>query len=136
MAVTALLAIRFFMTLPAKSSIGGESAETSALTGFMFIMLAIAVFTLAVFAIIRISRNPRRALKILLLAVCFALIMLLAWIFGSDRTVEISGYEGNQNTAFWMRLTDVWLLSIAALLCISSLAMLAGIIWSKTKKRD
>jgi len=135
MIITVVLATILFVAL-ASGFVAGESAEAAALTGWMFILLTVAIVVLVAFAITRIFRNPGRALKPLLFIAGFVMLLLLAWIFGSDRTFEISGYEGNQNTAFWMRLTDMWLLSIAALLCVSSIALLAGIIWSKTKKHE
>jgi hypothetical protein len=62
-----------------------------------------------------------------------ALLLAVAYLLGSGKSLPIPGYEGNENTAFWLKLTDMWLYTIYLLIGLAIVALFGGIIWSYFK---
>jgi hypothetical protein len=63
-----------------------------------------------------------------------AVLLLCTYWAGNGNPLPISGYEGDENTSFWLKLADMWLYSIYILLGLVVLTLIGGIIWSYIKK--
>ena len=56
-----------------------------------------------------------------------ALILLLgvSWLCGSERPLDLPGYDGGENTPFWLRLADMFLYAVYVLLGVG-VALVVG----------
>lgn len=88
-------------------------------------ILATVVGFIAQF-IAALKDNPISALKSLLGVILLAGVLIVSWVMGSDQALEITGYEGNENVPFWLKLTDMFLYSLYFLLAIAVVAMLGS----------
>jgi heme/copper-type cytochrome/quinol oxidase subunit 2 len=117
-----------------------DSPEVSALLYWIFFLFTITVFTGLIFSIVyyvrRWKENPKKVLRTVLYAVACGLLLLITWVSGSGNPLPLAGYKGNDNTYFWLKITDMWLYSIYVLLGVCLLALIGGIIWSYFKKAD
>jgi hypothetical protein len=62
------------------------------------------------------------------------LLLFITYTVGDGNPLSIAGYEGNENTYIWLKLTDMWIYSIYILLALALIALLGGILWSYFKK--
>ena len=125
------------------NSVFGSSEETiSETTGmllnWMYVLFGIVVVT-ALFFILKhiidvLKNRPKSALKLVLPIIAFVFILLLSYILGNGNLLNMPQYEGDGNTYFWLKITDMWLYSIYFLLGLTILSILGGIIWSYIKK--
>jgi membrane protease YdiL (CAAX protease family) len=63
-----------------------------------------------------------------------AVLLAGAYLLGNGDPLSIPGYDGNENTFFWMKLTDMWLYTIYLLIGLVIIILFGGIIWSNIKK--
>ena len=75
--------------------------------------------------------NPKKAISSLLGVFLLAIVLVVAWVMGSDVKLDMPGYEGTDNEPFWLKLTDMFLYSIYFLL----IATIASMIGSSIKRR-
>ncbi len=112
--------------------------ETSALLYWLYILLVLTVIITGILSLFRFFRRwkeePRTAWKSFI--PFFALFVLFGTTFylGDGTSLAISGYEGNENTYNWLKITDMWLFSIYILLGVTFVSVFAGILWSYFKK--
>ena len=52
--------------------------------------------------------------------------MVVAWSMGSDKPLNIPGYDGADNVPFWLKVTDMFLYTIYFLLGATLVAMILG----------
>ena len=119
---------------------GGESTEISAILFWILILFIITVSTGLVFLIIYYIRqwkeNPRKVLTFLSISFTCGLLLTIAFILGNGNPLNLTGYQGSENTYIWLKITDMWLYTIYFLLGLGFLALIGGIIWSYFKKLD
>ncbi|MDL2243748.1 hypothetical protein LJB84_02800 [Bacteroidales bacterium OttesenSCG-928-J19] len=133
MAIT-ILVFGIFYTLYNRS----ETVETGLILHWLYVLLAVVTLVLAAFSLVRTIRQWREKPKsifgqtIWLLAL--AGILAIGYAFGDDTLLTIPGYSGNENTAFWLRLTDMWIISLYVLFGLNIVALALGIIWSYIKR--
>ena len=95
-------------------------AHIDALLVWMYILLGgILLLTLAMMACkfaLTWAASPRAALRPWLGAGLLAVVLLVSWLMGSDVPLDIPGYDGTENTPFWLKLADMFLYAVYALL--------------------
>ncbi len=115
-----------------------EPKHVSALLYWVDIILVITIAALLLFAAYRfyckIKEDPKSAWKSLAMIIFLTLLMVAGYSLGDDTPVQISGYDGKENTPVWLKLTDMWLYAIYVLMGLTILAVFAGIFWSYIKK--
>lgn len=108
------------------------------LNGLYFILtltlLAVCLFSFFQF-ISRWKDNPRLIIQPIAGLISLAILFVGSYLFGNGNPLIIAGYEGNENTFFWLKITDMWLYSIYILMGLTVIAVFGGIIWSYIKKR-
>ena len=52
-------------------------------------------------------------------------VLAVSWCMGSDRPLNMPGYDGTENVPFWLKVSDMFLYAIYTLLGIA-LALIAG----------
>ena len=70
--------------------------------------------------------NPGKALSSLIGVVLLGIVLVVAWVMGSDVQLEMPGYEGTDNVPFWLKLTDMFLYSIYFLLIVTVISMIGS----------
>lgn len=104
-----------------------QPAYTDLLLYLMYGLLGLAIVAMVGGFIVQfgsaLSDNPVKALKSLLGFILMVVVMVVAWSLGSDKTMDIPGYDGADNVPFWLKVTDMFLYSIYFLLGATILAM-------------
>ncbi|WP_297328060.1 hypothetical protein [uncultured Bacteroides sp.] len=112
-----------------------QPAQTDALIYLMYALFVVAVIaTVAAFLFqfgAALKDNPGGALKSLIGVIILAAVVVVAWMMGSDKPLDIPGYDGSDNVPFWLKITDMFLYSIYILFGATVLA----IIFSSIKKK-
>jgi hypothetical protein len=119
-------------------------SDSSDITGIEFILnwlyliFALSLGVTCFFSFVRFfsrwKRNPISILQPLILTVALIALLAGAYVAGNSDTLLIQGYEGNENTSFWLKLTDMWLFSLYVLLALALIFLFGGIIWSYIKR--
>ncbi len=108
-------------------------ARVDALLVWMYILLGgILLLTLAMMACkftLTWADSPRAALRPWLGAGLLAVVLLVSWLVGSDVPLDIPGYDGTENTPFWLRLADMFLYAVYALLGLAVVLIVAFAVW-------
>ncbi|NDV82424.1 hypothetical protein [Bacteroides sp. 51] len=70
--------------------------------------------------------NPMAAIKSLLGVVLLVIVMVVAWSMGSEETLVLQGYDGNENVPFWLKLSDMFLYTLYFLIAACIVAILGS----------
>lgn len=70
--------------------------------------------------------NPMSALKSLLGFVLLVVLLIVTWSMGSEETLVLQGYDGNENVPFWLKITDMFLYTLYFLIAACIVAMLGS----------
>jgi hypothetical protein len=112
--------------------------ESGLILHWLYIIFIISLLTTLVFSFasfFSIKRKHSRSFRFSLVAIgVLTAILAGAYLSANGNPLSIPGYEGNENTFFWLKLTDMWLYSIYLLIGLTLAVLLAGIIWSYIKK--
>lgn len=71
---------------------------------------------------------PRVALKSLTGVILLAALLGVSWWLGSEKPLPMPGYEGTENTPFWLRLIDMFLYTIYTLMAVLVLLIVGNAI--------
>ena len=90
-----------------------EPVYTGLLLNWVYAVFAVTIFTMVVFAIWNIASLIQHDAKsaimpIGVIAVSVA-IFVIAYSIGDGTPLNLVGYDGTDNTEFWLKLTDMWL---------------------------
>lgn len=72
----------------------------------------------------RCAVSPRSALRSLLGVALVAGVLALSWCLGSDRPLDMPGYDGQENTVFWLKVADMFLYAIYTMLGLATALIL------------
>lgn len=119
---------------------GTETAETPIpqYTGLLltwgYIILVVTLAMTVVFALIHLIKlfkdNMRSAVSSLIAIILFFALFFIGYTLGSGTPLNIPGYDGADNTPFWLKITDMWLYTAYILL----LLIFAALIWDSIRK--
>lgn len=90
-----------------------EPVYTGLLLNWIYAVFAVTIFSMVVFAIWNIGSLIQHDAKsaimpIGVIAVSVA-IFVIAYSIGDGTPLNLVGYDGTDNTEFWLKLTDMWL---------------------------
>ncbi len=112
-----------------------QPAHTNALLYLIYVLLGIAVAVTVIAAIFQfglaLKDNPVNALKSLGGLIALVVVLVIAWVIGSDQPLNIQGYEGSDNVPFWLKMTDMLLYTIYFLFGATVVAIIVSSIWKK-----
>ncbi|MCQ2344611.1 MAG: hypothetical protein MJ002_06790 [Paludibacteraceae bacterium] len=115
-----------------------NSTYTDLFLWWAYILFGIAFVVTILFTIVRFCKlfaeNPKKAIRMLVVLVVFALIFVISWSLGSDEKLEIIGYDGTDNVGFWAQFSDMIIFTAYTLFCASFLALFGSMLYSKLKK--
>ena len=115
-----------------------ESAALEIWLDWLYILLAISITVTIAFAIFQFIRQwkdqPKSILQPLIETLSLGAILVGSYCLGKGEPLDISGYDGKENTYYWLKLTDMCLYTIYILLIATFVAVLFGIIGSYLKK--
>jgi hypothetical protein len=116
----------------------GNRIEMEMLLNWLYLILIATVSATVIFSLIHFFKkwrdNPKSIIQPL---ICLGIIGALfggSYLLGNGSPLEISGYEGNENTYHWLKGVDMWIYAIYVLLAATLAAVFAGILWSRIKK--
>ncbi|MDD6210294.1 MAG: hypothetical protein PUB21_06780 [Bacteroidales bacterium] len=119
---------------------GTETAETPVpeytdlLLRWGYVILGITLVMTIAFAIVHLIKlfkdNFRSAIGNLIAIVLFFALFFIGYSMGSGTPLSIPGYDGADNTPFWLKITDMWLYTAYILLIL----IFAALVWGSIKK--
>lgn len=146
-AVSVIVVVMFFLGLgnpdaefqsPNTGEFLTNSTYTDLFLWWAYILFGIAFVVTILFTIISFGKlfaeSPKRAIRILVVLVVFALIFVVSWSVGSGDKLEIIGYEGTDNEGFWARFSDMIIFTAYTLFCVAFVALFGSMLYSKIKK--
>jgi hypothetical protein len=115
-----------------------NTIATSILLNWLYLIVFISISITLIFTVIQFvfkwKDNPKSIIQPLIWGIMLGLFFGSGYLLGDGTILNISGYEGVENTYHWLKLTDMWMYTIYLLLSITFIAVLTGIIWSYLKK--
>lgn len=110
-----------------------EPTYTSVLLYWVYCMFGLAVAALVIFGLIqfvgKLKTNPKGAVTSLVVLVLFVALLFITYSIGSAEKLPLGSSFSEYNTPFWLKLSDMWLFSIYALVVLA----LLGVIWGGVK---
>jgi len=91
---------------------------------WVYILLGIAILAAVGIPLVGMITNPKRGLKTLISVVILGVILFAAYQLGSGEELELAGYSGPDNIYSRLKLTDMVIFSVYALLGVSILSLL------------
>ena len=78
-----------------------------------------------------LKTNPKEAISSLVVLVLFFALLFVTYTIGDDTPLQGLNADSQQyNTAGWLKISDMWILSTITLVC----AILACVVWGSIKK--
>lgn len=103
-------------------------AYTETLMFLMYGLLGLTILVTVIAFLVQfgmaLKDNPVAAIKSLLGVVLLILVLVVTWSMGDGTPLELVGYDGNENTEFFLKLTDMFLYSLYFLIGAAIVAML------------
>ncbi len=134
-AISLVVLALFFLggQVPAEQKLVADQSQprfTDILMYWMYILLLITVVVLIFFAIIGFFRNlkesPKKALSSLFVLLALGALLLVTYMMGDGTLLNIPGYEGADNNPRTLKMTDMWLYSMYAMLILTVLALIVS----------
>ncbi len=112
-----------------------QPARTDAMLWLIYVMIGLAVACTLVAAFFQFAAalkdNPASAIRSLLGLILLAAVMVVSWFLGSDKVMNIPGYEGTDNVPFWLQFSDMFIYAIYFLLGATIVAIIGSSIMKK-----
>jgi hypothetical protein len=89
-----------------------------------YVLSALAVLFAIGFPAVQILSNPKAGLKALIAVVGIGVLMFVAYQLGDDTIMDISGYKGPDNVPSHLKLTDMAIFSMYAMIGGAVIALL------------
>ncbi len=103
---------------------------------FLFILSSVVLIAFSIRKFIQIFKeNPRTFWRNFIVFSLMVVLLLATWLLGSGKILNIEGYDGNENTYFWLKLSDMFLYSVYVLLALAVLAVIGANFWQIAKKQ-
>ncbi len=116
-----------------------EPNFTNGLLYWIYILLALTVFSVFVFSIFgfvtNFINNWKKAINSMVLLIVFAILLVIAYSIGDGTPLNILGYEGPDNVTARLKMTDMWIYTIYILMALSVAAMLLSPLIKRIGKR-
>ena len=116
-----------------------EPNFTNGLLYWIYVLLGITVFSVFAFSIFgfinNLRHNRKKAMNSLLMLAVFAILLVVAYSIGDGTPLNILGYEGPDNVAARLKMTDMWIYTIYILMALTVAAMLLSPVIKRIGKR-
>lgn len=107
-----------------------EPVYTGLLLNWTWVLFGITVAATAAFGlwqfVMSLKSNPKSALASFGVIAFFAIMFFVTYSMGGGEPLILTGYEGEHNVSFWLKLTDMWLYSSYVLMVLIVVAVIAG----------
>ena len=98
------------------------------LLNWTYILVAITIVVLLFFAVIGfvkgLKESPKKAIGGFLALVALGALLVVTYSMGSGEILDILNYEGPHNVPHWLRIVDMWIYSIYAMVGVVVLAII------------
>lgn len=105
-----------------------EPVYTGLLLNWTYAVCAITIATLIFFGIWEIislvQHDPKAAVMPIGVIAISAAVFIIAYTMGDGTPLNLIGYDGGQNTEFWLKLTDMWLFTTYILMALIFVALI------------
>ncbi len=112
-----------------------QPARTDAMLWLIYVMIGLAVAITFVAAFFQfgaaLKDNPKGAVRSLLGLLLLAAVMIISWFIGSDKVLNIQGYDGTDNVPFWLQLSDMFIITIYFLLGAAIVSIIVSSVLKK-----
>lgn len=88
-----------------------------------YILFGLAVFFTLIFPLANMVSNPKSGLKTLISVAILGVLLFITYQLGDDTIMQIPGYDGNDNVADRLKLTDMGIFMMYIMLGGAILAM-------------
>ncbi len=109
-----------------------QPKNTDVLMYTVYLLLGVAVTVTLLTAILQfaitLKDRPKEALQSLLGGIILAAVLGGSWYLGSDSVLNIPGYDGPDNVAFWLKITDMFLYTFYILMGVSILSVILSFV--------
>jgi len=100
-----------------------------------YILLALCAVSMILFGLVqfvnKFRSDPKGALGTLAVLIVFAALLIVAYTVGNGTPLAgLNADSQSYNTPFWLKVTDMWLITMYTLLVLAVIAM----IWGSVKK--
>lgn len=112
-----------------------EPNFTNGLLYWIYALLGLTVLAVFAFSIVGFVNNFKKALNSLVMLVIFAVLLIIAYSIGDGTQLNILGYEGPDNVAARLKMTDMWIYSVYILMGLVILSMLLSPLIKRIGKR-
>ncbi|MDR1783605.1 MAG: hypothetical protein LBR13_05020 [Dysgonamonadaceae bacterium] len=103
----------------------GESPEISALIAWAMFIPALSILLAALFFVLYLAKNVKKIGRSIIMPIFIAILLIAGFYIGSGKA---------ENTYIWLKITDMWIYAIYALIALALTALIGGIFWSYLKK--
>lgn len=107
---------------------------------WLYLIFFLSLLVTCIFSVIHFffnwKRNPKSIRQPVIGISALAVLLACTYALGNGNPLSIPGYEGKENSSFWLKLTDMWLYSLYILLALAVITLFGGIIWSYIKKTN
>ena len=112
-----------------------QPAFTSLLLYWVYVLLAITVVVLLLFAVLGIftglKTNRKATLQSILAVLALGALFLITYVIGSGTPLNIVGYSGTDNVPSTLKMTDMWIYSMYVMLGLTVAAILLAPVMKK-----
>jgi len=137
--ITALIIFAFFYASYVKAPETLDIKQTDGILIYLLVLFFITCLTTLFFSVYKLVKGGKnyfsKTLHSSLSVVMLGLLLFLTYQLGNGEPLTILGYQGKENTYYWLKISDMWIYSSFILLGITFLVIFAGIIWSYLKKK-
>jgi hypothetical protein len=137
--IIALIIFTFFYTAYIKDPEAMDVKQTDGVLIFSFALLFITCLITLFFSVYKLTKGGKnyflKTLHSSLLIVMLGLLLFATYQLGNGEPLTILGYQGKENTYYWLKISDMWIYSSFILLGLAFLAVFSGVIWSYLKKK-
>ena len=116
-----------------------EPNFTNGLLYWIYVLLAVTVFSVFAFSVFgfinNLRHNRKKAMNSLVMLAIFAILLVVAYSIGDGTPLNILGYEGPDNVAARLKMTDMWIYTIYILMALAVAAMLLSPVIKRIGKR-
>jgi hypothetical protein len=112
MGISVILTILFFAGGYVEGTNGTNLAEpvnTDYLIIWNYILLVIALILALVFPVIFILKNPKRAVRIIIVLLALLVLVFISYQFASDEPLNLVNYNGPDNIPSTLKIVDTGL---------------------------
>jgi uncharacterized membrane protein len=105
---------------------------------WLYFLLLISLSAVLFFSLMQFISNwrdnPKSIIRPLIWTVVLGTLLGGTFLLGSGMPLKMDGYEGVENSYYWLKMIDMWIYTLYILLGINILVVFIGILWSYFKK--